>query len=76
MTKLADLFTAIGDFFEGLKKEQFECWLKKVIGQDNRFSHLLDSECEMERLNFYKYFDKKMSPWQALREEYRKEGGI
>lgn len=64
----------IGDFFEGTKGEQFESWLKKVVGRDDRFAHLLIPEYEEERADVYKYFLKKMSPWQALQEEYRKYG--
>ncbi len=64
----------VGDFFEGLKKEQFEAWLKKVVGRDDRFKHLLDPEYEEERADFYNYFLARFSPWQALQEEYRKYG--
>lgn len=63
-----------GDFFEGLKKEQFERWLKKVIGRDSRYKHLLIPEYEEERSAFYMYFMKRLSPWQALQEEYQKYG--
>ena len=62
----------IGDFFEEVKSEQFESWLKKIIGRDDRFKHLLMSEYEEERLGFYNYFLKRLSPWQALQEEYQK----
>ena len=62
----------IGDFFERVKNEQFESWLKKIIGRDNRFKHLLMPEYEEERLVFYNYFLKQLSPWQALQEEYQK----
>lgn len=64
----------VGDFFEGSKKEQFESWLKNVVGRDDRFEHLLIPEYEEERLDFYNYFLKRLSPWQALQEEYRKYG--
>ena len=63
-----------GDFFEGNKKEQFKLWIKKVIGQDDRFKHLLEPDYEEERLDFYNYFEKNLSPYQALQEEYRKYG--
>ena len=66
----------VGDFFEGLRKKQFESWLKKIIGRDDRFAHLLDYEHEEERTDFYECFLKKMSPWQALEEVYRKEDKI
>ena len=64
----------VKDFFEDIKGEQFEKWLKRIIGRDNRFAHLLITEYEEERIDFYNYFLKKMSPWQALQEEYRKYG--
>ena len=65
----------VGDFFEGIKKKQFESWLKKIVGRNDRFKHLLDSDFEEERLDFYNYFLKQLSPWQALQEEYRKYRG-
>lgn len=63
-----------GDFFEGDKKEQFKRWLRRVVGQDDRFKHLLEPDYEEERLDFYNYFEKNLSPYQALQEEYRKYG--
>ena len=64
----------IGDFFEGVKDEQFEKWLKRVVGRDDRFKHLILPEFEEERLYFYNYFDRGLSPWQALQQEYQKYG--
>lgn len=64
----------VGTFFEGFKKEQFEKWLKKVVGQDKRYKHLLISEFEEERLDFYNYFSRGLSPWQALQKEYHEYG--
>ena len=64
----------VGDFFEGIKKEQFESWLKKIVSRDDRFAHLLTPEYEEERADFYTYFLKHLSPWQALQKEYRKYG--
>ena len=65
----------IGDIFDGWKKAQFVLWLKKVVGRDDRFKYLLEPDYEEERLDFYNYFEKHLSPWQALQEEYRKQGG-
>ena len=59
-----------GNFFEGIKKEQFESWLKKVVGRDNKLKYLLVSEYEEERLDFYKYFSQGLSPWQTLQKIY------
>jgi len=64
----------VGTYFEGIKKPQFEKWLKRIIGLDDRYKHLLNSDYEEERLSFYVYFDKGYSPWRALQEEYRKYG--
>lgn len=64
----------VGDFFDGVKKEQFEKWLKQVVGHDDRYAHLLQPDYEEERLNFYNYFKRGFSPWHALQEEYRKYG--
>jgi len=61
-------------YFEGLKAEQFEKWLKRVAGRDNRFKHLLVPECEEERQSFYGYFERGLSPWQALQNEYQEYG--
>jgi len=61
-------------YFEGLKAEQFERWLKQIIGRDNRFKHLLIPEYEEERLDFYIYFEKGFSPWKALNEKYQQYG--
>ena len=62
----------LGDYFEGEKNERFERWIKKIVGQDDRYKHLLSPECEDERLDFYAYFSRGVSPWRALQEEYRK----
>lgn len=48
----------IGDFFLGVKEEQFEEWLKKVVGRDNRFAYLLIPENEEERADFINTFLK------------------
>ena len=64
----------VGDYFEGVKADAFERWVKQLVGQDDRFEHLLSPECEDERTEFYAYFDKGFSPWRALQEEYRKYG--
>jgi len=64
----------IGDFFSGVKSEQFEKWLRRLVGIDNRYKHLLLEDYEEERIDFYIYFQSKMSPWKALQEEYRKYG--
>ena len=64
----------VGDFFEGTKADQFEDWLRRVVGRDDRYSHLLDEDFEDERTAFYAYFDAKKSPYQALQEEYQKYG--
>ena len=63
-----------GGYFEGVKSEVFGKWLKRVVGRDKRFKHLLVSEYEEERLDFYGYFEKGLSPWQALQNEYNKYG--
>ena len=62
------------DFFEGTRKESFEAWVKQIVGRDERYSHLLIPEYEEERADFYVYFLARMSPWQALQEEYQKYG--
>ena len=64
----------IGNYFEGVKAEQFEKWVKRIVGQDDRFKHLLNPEFEEERLDFYNYFDLGLSPWQALQQEYKQYG--
>ncbi len=64
----------IGDYFEGVKAEWFEKWLKRLVGQDDRFKHLLTEDAEYEREPFYVYFEKGLSPWQALQEEYQEFG--
>ncbi len=64
----------VGDYYEGEKAVQFERWLRQIAGRDDRFTHLLIPEFEEERQDFYNYFDRKLSPWQALQEEYQKYG--
>lgn len=64
----------VGTYFEGNKKSQFEKWVKRVVGMDDRYEHLLSTDYEEERLDFYMYFNKGFSPWKALQEEYRKYG--
>lgn len=64
----------IGDLFEGVINDQFESWLKRIADRDDRFEHLLNPEYEEERADFYRYFSKNLSPWQALQEEYQKYG--
>lgn len=66
----------VGDYFEGVNTEKFEKWLKRVVGQDDRYKHLLieGADYEEERLDFYVYFGKGLSPWQALQEEYQEHG--
>jgi len=64
----------LGTYFEGIKSEAFEKWLKRVVGRDKRFKHLLVPEYEEERLDFYGYFEKGLSPWQALQNEYNEYG--
>ena len=61
-------------YFEDIKKSQFEKWVKRVAGLDDRYKHLLHPDYEEERLAFYIYFDKGLSPWAALQEEYRQYG--
>jgi len=64
----------VGTYFTGLKAEQFEKWLKQVVGRDDCFKYLLIPEFEEERLIFYGYFEKGLSPWQALQREYYEYG--
>jgi len=64
----------IGNFYTGQKARAFEKWIRRVVGHDNRYSHLLENDYEEERLGFYGYFDKGFSPWRALQEEYRNYG--
>lgn len=64
----------IGDYFEGVQAEQFEKWLKRIAGLDDRYKHLLLPEYEEERQAFYNYFERGLSPWQTLQEEYQQYG--
>jgi len=60
---------------EEREKERFEKWLRRVVGRDDRFKHLLEKDYEEERADFFIYFSTyKMSPHQALQEEYDKFG--
>lgn len=52
--------------------ERFNEWLKQVVEQDDRFKHLLVPGFEEEHLDFYNYFERDLSPWQALQEEYQR----
>jgi len=63
-----------GTYFEGVKKNQFEKWVKRIVGADDRYAHLLHPDYEEERLPFYTYFEKGLSPWAALQKEYEQYG--
>ena len=65
---------SVGNYYEGMKQEAFTKWLRRVVGRDDRFKHLLESDYEEERLSFYGYFDMDLSPYQALQKEYLKYG--
>jgi len=62
----------IRTYFDEERGERFERWLRKIVGRDSRFKHLLMPDYEEERLNFYNYFDGGLSPWQALQKEYER----
>lgn len=66
----------IGTYFKKLKAKKFKKWLIQVVAHDERYKHLLftGQEYEEERLDFYKYFERGLSPWQALQEEYWEYG--
>ena len=52
----------------------FEVYLWDIVKMDKRYAHLIDKKYKEERSDFYVYFLAKMTPEQALAEEYAQYG--
>jgi hypothetical protein len=57
--------------FDIADEEEFEAWLRRVVGQDREYVFLLKPGYEDERQHFYDiYYKNGISPWKALTTEY------
>jgi hypothetical protein len=54
--------------------QAFEIWVRAVIKYDHNYAFLTNKNYEEERAAFLEYFNKNMTPEQAINEEYYKYG--
>ena len=53
-----------------MPNSEFEKWLFEIGECDNRFVFLRENIYEEERADFYVYYEARMTPREALNEEY------